>query len=57
MKRTPDELYARPEYTPDDVLRAAEVLLLAGFTEEGIAVLAEVFGTREEMRKALEWPR
>jgi hypothetical protein len=52
-KPPPADPYARPNYTPQDVFYAVEVLLHSGFHEEALSVLARSFGTREKFRDVL----
>ena len=51
------EAYHREDPSKLDLLRACDVLLNAGFTEEGLSVLARVVKTRHDLHKILTEPR
>ena len=51
------ETYHREEPSKLDIVRACDVLLNAGFTEEGLSVLTRVVQTRHDLRKILTEPR
>ena len=51
------EAYRREEPSKLDLLRACDVLLNAGFTEEGLSVLTRIVNTRHDLHKILTEPR
>jgi hypothetical protein len=57
MAEEPIEAYRREEPSKLDILRACDVLLNAGFTEEGLSVLTRVVQTRHDLLKILREPR
>ena len=57
MAEEPIEAYCREEPSKLDILRACDVLLNAGFTEEGLSVLMRVVSTRHDLHKILTEPR
>jgi hypothetical protein len=48
------DCYTRDKVTALEVFTACEVLLLAGFTEEALSVLAVTVKDRSSLRKMLE---
>jgi len=57
MTDQPIEAYRREEPSRLEILHACDVLLNAGFTEEGLSVLARVVQTRHGLCKILTEPR